>query len=335
MAANGARGQGRLAADGNNLDAQGKHRDAISGGALSTEGSVLPERTTEKHMSTPTASARRLFTQEAARSDVDMNLARAALLAAKEEYAQLPEELYLARLDQMAEEVKDRLADETAPLVVLEELLEMLFVRRRFRGNRESYYDPRNSFLNDVLDRGLGIPLTLGIVLLEVGWRLGLPMEGVNFPSHFLVRYKGSAMDLLIDPFDEGKVRFADEAQDFLDRVYGGMVRMQDNFLRRAGKRDMLIRLLTNLKGVYVNVGDHSRALAAVERILLLSPTARGENRSRGLLLARLGRRKEAVAQLEAYLTLAPAAPDADRIRGMVESLLSGRSVSDDGEVEL
>ena len=201
-------------------------------------------------MSTPTASARRLFAQEVARSEVDLDLARASLLAAKEEYSQLPEELYLARLDQMAEEVKDRLADETAPLVVMEELLEMLFVRRRFRGNREAYYDPRNSFLNDVLARGLGLPLTLGIVLLEVGWRLGLPMEGVNFPGHFLVRFKGNAVDLLIDPFDEGKVRFEDQAQELLDQVYGGVVRVQEGSPQRASKRDSLPRLLANLPGI-------------------------------------------------------------------------------------
>jgi regulator of sirC expression with transglutaminase-like and TPR domain len=281
-------------------------------------------------MSSPTTSARRLFAQEVARAEVDMGLARAALLAAKEEYPQLPEELYLARLDQMAEEVKDRLADETAPLVVLEGVLEVLFRRRRFRGNRESYQDPRNCFLNDVLDRGLGIPLTLGMVLLEVGWRLGLPLEGVNFPGHFLVRFKGSAVDLLIDPFEEGNVRFPDQAQELLDRVYGGSVRMQETFLRRAGKRDMLARLLTNLKGVYVNVADHRRALAAVERILLISPTSRVENRSRGLLLARMGRSSEAVEQLEAYLTLSPAASDAERIRDVVQGLRSGRPLTDE-----
>jgi regulator of sirC expression with transglutaminase-like and TPR domain len=286
-------------------------------------------------MSTPTASARRLFAQEVALSEVDLGLARAALLAAKEEYAQLPEELYLARLDQMAEEVKDRLADETAPLVVLEELLEMLFVRRRFRGNREAYYDPRNSFLNDVLDRGLGIPLTLGIVLLEVGWRLGLPMEGVSFPGHFLVRFKGSAVDLLIDPFDEGKVRFEDQAQELLDQVYGGVVRVQEAFLRRASKRDMLFRLLTNLKGIYVKVGDDARALAVVERMLLLHPTSRGENRSRGLLLARMGRGAEAVEQLEAYLKLVPGAPDAERIRTVVADLRAGRGMDQDSREDL
>ncbi len=199
-----------------------------------------------------------------------MNLARAALLVAQEEYPQLPVELYLARLDQMAEEVKDRLADESAPMVVLEELTEMLFVRRHFKGNREAYYDPRNSFLNDVLDRGRGIPLTLGMIILEVGWRLGLPLEGVSFPSHFLVRYRGDALSLLLDPFDPGSVRFEDQAQELLDQLYGGMVRVQDSFLKTATKRDMLIRLLTNLKGVYINLGDRGRALSMAERLLIL-----------------------------------------------------------------
>jgi regulator of sirC expression with transglutaminase-like and TPR domain len=281
-------------------------------------------------MSTPATSPRRLFAVEVARPEQDLNLARAALLVAKEEYPQLSVELYLARLDQMAEEVKDRLADETAPLVVLDELVRTLFERRRLRGNRTAYYDPRNSFLNDVLDRGVGIPLTLGIVLLEVAWRLHLPMEGVNFPSHFLVRYRGDAMHLLLDPFDGGRVRFEDQAQELLDQVYGGMVRVQDQFMRRATRRDMLARLLVNLKGVYVNVGDPVRALAVVERLLLIQPTARGENRDRGLLLARMGRRDEAAEQLEAYLELAPEAPDAERIRDIVGDLRAGRSLSDD-----
>ena len=263
-----------------------------------------------------------------------MNLARAALLVAQGEYPQIPVELYLARLDQMAEEVKDRLAEETAPLVVLEELLEMLFVRRGFAGNRKAYYDPRNSFLNDVLDRGTGIPLTLGIVLLEVGWRLGLPLEGVSFPGHFLVRFRGDVLNLLIDPFDGGKVRFEDQAQELLDQVYGGMVRVQPAFLRIASRRDMLVRLLTNLKGVYVNVGDHVRALAMVEHILLVRPDSRSDLRARGLILARMGRREEAVAQLQAYLEISPDAGDGERIRGMVDELRAGRAFADDQEAD-
>lgn len=258
-----------------------------------------------------------------------MDLARCALLVAKEEYPQLSVELYLARLDQMAEEVRDRLADESAPLVVLHELLDMLYNRRGFGPNRKAYYDPRNSFLNDVLDRGVGVPLTLGIVLLEVGWRVGLPVEGVNFPGHFLVRFKGDALDLLIDPFEAGKIRFEDQAQELLDRAYGGMVRLQEPFLRTASRRDMLVRLLTNLKGVYLKVEDHPRALAAVERLLMVTPTAPAENRSRGVLLARLGRREEAATQLEAYLRVSPGAADADRVEEMVKDLRAGRDVTD------
>jgi len=285
-------------------------------------------------MSAPAPHPRRLFAKEVARPDAELNMARAALLVAQEEYPQIPVELYLARLDQMAEEVKDRLSDETAPMVVLDELMEMLFRRRRFRGNREAYYDPRNSFLNDVLDRGVGIPLTLGMILLEVGWRLGLPLEGVNFPSHFLVRYRGDALNLLLDPFDDGKVRFEDQAQELLDQVYGGMVKVQDSFLRKATRRDMLVRLLTNLKGVYVNVGDNVRALGVVERLLVLQPTSRGDLRARGLLLARLGRRAEAAEQLQVYLDLAPGAGDAERIRSLVEDLRAGRPAGEAEEGE-
>ncbi len=290
------------------------------------------KRASPEPVSTPTLTPRRLLADEIARSDWEMNLARALLLVAKEEYPQLSVELYLARLDQLAEEVKDRLANETAPLVLLDELVNTLYVRRKMSGNQKAYYDPRNCFLNDVLDRGLGIPLTLGIVMLEVGWRLGLPLEGVSFPGPFLVRYKGEALDLLIDPFDGGKLRFEDEAQELLDGVYGGVVQLKDSFLRKADRRDMLLRLLTHLKGVYVNVGDHERALAAVERILLVTPTAPAANRSRGVLLARMGCHEAAAEQLGEYLRDSPGAADTQRVEQMLRDLRAGITPPDDLE---
>ncbi len=271
-------------------------------------------------MSAP-SSPRSEFAREVDRPDDQVNLARAALVVAREEYPQLPISPYLARLDQLAEEVKDRLNDETHPLIVLREVVHTLFGRHEFRGNREAYYDPRNSFLSDVLDRELGIPLTLGIIVLEVGWRLDLPLEPVNFPGHFLVRFPGEEVRLLVDPFDEGKIRFEDQAQELLDRVYGGMVRVRPQFLRTARRRDVLVRLLTNLKGVYSNVGDHQRALSAVDRILLIHPTSAGEIRDRGTLLARMGRIDEALEQLEWYLDTVPEAADAGRIRQLVDQL--------------
>ncbi len=283
-------------------------------------------------MSAPSRSARQLLAEELARPDAEMNLARACLLVAKEEYPQLCVDLYLARLDQLAEEARDRLGDETAPVVVLGEVVDLLYRRRKFRGNREAYYDPRNSYLNDVLDRGLGIPLTLGIVLLEVGWRLGLPMEGVRFPGHFLVRFQGEAYHLLIDPFHGGDARPEKDAQELLDRVYGGVVRMRPSYLRPATRREMFVRLLTNLKGVYTNVGDDVRALAVVERILMAIPTAPAENRMRGVLLARLGRHEEAVEQLERYLRVAPGASDVPRIEALLRDLREGRNPVDGSE---
>lgn len=258
---------------------------------------------------------------EVARGDEGMNLARAALLVATEEYPQLPLERYLGRLDSLAEEVKDRLSGEDAPPVVLRELVETLHERHRFRGNQEDYYDPRNLFLNDVLDRELGIPITLGIVVLEVGWRLGLPLEGVHFPAHFLVRYQGEVMRLLLDPFRNGEIRFEDQAQELLDRMYGGMVRLQPRFLQTAGRQEMLLRVARNLKGIHLNRGDPARALRAVEQILIVRPGIPGEERDRGILLARLGRTEEATAVLEAFLGGQPADSDVERVGRILERL--------------
>jgi regulator of sirC expression with transglutaminase-like and TPR domain len=272
-------------------------------------------------MTAPTATARSRFAAHITAPEQDVDLALAALLVAAEEYPQLEPELYLRRLDLLAERVRDRLADETAPLVVLHEMNRVLFEDEGFRGNAEAYYDPRNSFLNDVLDRRLGIPLTLSIVYLEVGWRLGVPLTGVNFPGHFLVRYEGAALQLLVDPFQKGEVRFQDQAQELLDRVYGGEVRLQPQYLRRAGKKDIIIRLLANLKGVYLNVRDDARALAAIERILLVRPSAVEETRDRGMVLARVGRVDEAIVELRSYLSTLPDAPDAERVRMLLDEL--------------
>ena len=261
----------------------------------------------------------------ASRPDQEIDLAAAALLIAAEEYPQLPLAPYIRRLDLLADRVGDRLSGETAPTIVLQEMCRVLFRESGFRGNGDAYYDPRNSFLNDVLDRRLGIPITLGIVVLEVGWRIGLPLSGINFPGHFLVRYDGEVARLLVDPFDGGRVRWEDEGQELLDRVYGGMVRMRPEFLQPASRGDILARVLTNLKGIYLNARDDARALAAVDRILLFRPGAAVELRDRGLLLARTGRTDEAVLELERYLDFSPAAPDAQRVRSLIADLSRAR----------
>jgi regulator of sirC expression with transglutaminase-like and TPR domain len=272
-------------------------------------------------VSLPAPSPRSRFAAQAALPEPEVDLAMAALLIAAEEYPQLVPEPYLRRLDELAERVRDRQWDATAPVVVLQDLSRVLFEEEGFRGNEEEYYDPRNSFLNDVLDRRLGIPITLSVVYLEVGWRLGLPLHGVNFPGHFLVRYDGEALKLLIDPFQGGRVRFEDEAQDLLDHVYGGSIRMKDEFLRPADRRAILVRILENLKGNYLNSRDDVRALAALERVLLLLPDSADHVRDRGMILTRLGRDGEAGEALRRYLELVPDAPDRVRIEMLLDQL--------------
>lgn len=272
-------------------------------------------------MGVPSQSPRHRLAHELTKSEHEIDLARVALLIAQEEYPQLPLERYSARLDLLAEEARDRLSGETAGPVVLQEVIRTLYERNGLRGNEEAYHDPRNSFLNDVLDRNLGIPITLAIVLLEVGWRLDLPLEGVNFPGRFLVRYRGEEQRLLIDPFDNGRMRFEDEAQELLDQVYGGLVKVQPDFLEAATRRDIVLRLLLHLKTLYANVKDDVRMLAAIERVLLVDPSLTGEQRDRGMILARLGRRGEAVEQFRAYLDFSPGAADASSVRGMIERL--------------
>jgi regulator of sirC expression with transglutaminase-like and TPR domain len=261
------------------------------------------------------------FADIVSRADVDIDLATAALLIAQEEYPQLAPEPYLQRLDVLAERTKDRLANENAPLIVLQEVSRVMFEEEEFRGNATEYYDPRNSFLNDVLDRRTGIPITLSIIYLEIGWRLGLPLEGVNFPGHFLVRYEGETVRLLADPYQDGAIRFEDEAQSLLDQVSGGSLALQPTHLRRAGKRDILIRLLSNLKGIYLNQRDDARALAAIERIIIMRPDAAEDIRDAALALTRLGREQEAVPQLVEYLRLTPDAPDRPRIEILLQHI--------------
>jgi regulator of sirC expression with transglutaminase-like and TPR domain len=272
-------------------------------------------------LSVPAPAARTRFAAMVELPDQAIDLASAALLIAAEEYPQLVIESYLRRLDLLAERVRDRLSDETAPVLVLQDLSRVLFTEEGFHGNQEDYYDPRNLFLNDVLDRRIGIPITLSILYLEVGWRLGLPLEGINFPAHFLVGYRGEAMRLLIDPFQNAMVRFEDEAQGLLDNAYGGRVQLRPEFLRAATRKDILVRLLSSLKSIYLNHHDDARALNTIERVLLVRPESIDDIRDRGKTLVRLGREAEAIPLLRDYLQRAPAAADAPSVRVLLDRL--------------
>lgn len=242
--------------------------------------------------------------------DDRIDLAETALLIAQQEYPALEVAAYLRRLDAMAEAVRLRL-DASADLRRrLAALNDHLFVREGFCGNAEDYYDPRNSFLNEVLDRRTGIPISLSVVYLEVGRRLGLPLQGAGMPGHFLVVCSGPDEHLVVDPFGGGAILSPADCQRILDGLYQKRVVFAPRMLAPVGPRQILMRILNNLKRIFVQRDQYSKALAVVDRLLILHPDSPEELRDRGLLACQLKRYAEASADLDRYLRLSPEAED-------------------------
>jgi regulator of sirC expression with transglutaminase-like and TPR domain len=256
----------------------------------------------------------RNFRAAIALSDEQIDLGRAALAIAQEEYPSLRVETYLERLDRLATTARDRSAEENSPYRLIACLNHVLFTQEGYRGNRDDYYDPRNSYLNEVLERRKGIPITLSVLYMEVARRAGLKLHGIGFPGHFLVKYVGDEGEIVIDPFDKGEVRTLEELQEMLDRLYGGKVAFHPDFLAPVSNRDIVQRMLNNLKAIYVRQEDLSRALSVAERLVIIDPTSPQEIRDRGLLYLKLDRAAEALEDLETYLRLAPDAADAEEI---------------------
>jgi regulator of sirC expression with transglutaminase-like and TPR domain len=251
-------------------------------------------------------------------------LAEAALAVAEEEYPHLPVADYLSRLEELASRVSDRLGDRRDAASKLRSLRTVLFDEEGFRGNSDQYYDPRNSFLNEVLDRRLGIPITLSIVYLEVASRVGLSVQGVAFPGHFLVKHASGDREIFIDAFRGGELLSADDCAARYRTVVPGR-ELDRRVLEGVSARHILARMLHNLKKIYVEASDDVRALWVVDRLLLLTPGDPAERRDRGLVEARLGGSAAALADLEAYLSAMPGAADADEVRDLVQQL-RGRS---------
>lgn len=254
-------------------------------------------------------------------SEAELNLAEAALLIAGEEYPDLDAGHYLAFLDDLATSARPAITDSGDPAARVGALNAEVFERQRFRGNVEDYYDPRNSFLNDVIDRRKGIPITLSVVYLEVGWRLGLPLSGVGMPGHFLVKYDADPEPILIDPFSEGQLLTAADCQQRLNQLYGGGVPLRPSYFEAVSKRQILIRMLTNLKGIYLQLNDFDRALAAVDRVLLLNPDDFLQYRDRGVIQFQRREYSAAVGDLQSYLQVRPEPSDAAAVRRTLEEI--------------
>ena len=262
---------------------------------------------------------RQRFREAIAVPDAEMDLARAALAIAQEAYPDLAIEPYLERLDGWATAARDRLPAERYPLRVLGTISAYLYDELGFRGNRDDYYDPRNSFLNDVLDRRMGIPITLSLVYLDVARRLDFPMEGIGMPGHFLIRPTFEGAGIYVDAFSGGEVLFPEDCAQRLSQLAGHPVPFRAEFLAPVSPRRFLARMLTNLKSIYIQAQRADLALGTVERLLLLFPDAGTELRDRGLLRLQLERIDDACRDLRDYLRVTPDARDRPAIEALLD----------------
>ena len=262
------------------------------------------------------SEVKRLFAEMVSRHEEDINLAEAALLYAKVEYPDLDIEKYLRRIDLIAEEINKNLSRGNDPNYLITEINRYLFSVAGFRGNREDYYDPKNSFLNDVLDRKKGMPIMLSVLYMEIANRLGLNLKGVGFPGHFIVKFEGSRELILIDPFNDGRILTESDCQKILDRIYLEKLHFRPEMLKSASKKEILTRMLTNLKNIYLGSKNYLKALSIVEFILLITPDSVTEMRDRGMIYYQLECFSQALLDLEKYLKIYPEAPDEKIIRG-------------------
>jgi regulator of sirC expression with transglutaminase-like and TPR domain len=255
----------------------------------------------------------------------DPDLAIAALMIARIEYPHLDAGRYIDRLDELGREASGRLAGaerlpHDAPrfadpltLARVTALSEYLFQDQRFTGNQDHYEDPRNSFLNEVLDRRTGIPITLAVVYMEVARRAGLHVEGINFPGHFLVRCPAPRRtlddggDLIIDAYHGGALLSEDACRQLLRRHAGDAAEDDIRHLRHATKPQIVVRMLLNLKRAYVNMHSFPQARDVTELLLAVNPSGVTELRDRGLLAYQMNDFSSALRDLQSYLELAPA----------------------------
>jgi regulator of sirC expression with transglutaminase-like and TPR domain len=197
----------------------------------------------------------------------------------------------------------------------------VLFSRHGFRGNRDDYYDPKNSFLNELIERKIGIPITLSVLYMEVARRIGLGVDGVGFPGHFLVKAVCADDEVVIDPFDGGEVRSREDLEALLKQMYGGKLDFRSDFLAAVSNKQILQRMLNNLKVIYVKANDLIKTLAVLDRLLILDPASAEDTRDRGVIYTRLECFGQAKDDFERYLQLAPDADDSAAVREQLVEL--------------
>lgn len=252
-----------------------------------------------------------------------IDLVEAALLIARTAFPDLISSQYTDRLDRWAERLLSRLDTLPGTGEILTNLNRILFDEEDFRGNQENYYDPQNSFLNRVLERKLGIPITLSLVYSEVGRRAGFPVHGIALPGHFLVGLLHASGTLYVDPFNGGEVLTEKECRDRIEAGYGPEAAADTGWKTPAGSKMILKRMLRNLKGIYRHLNQEQQFFEMLQWILAVDPEAADELKERGLLYEAMGNNRSAVIDFERYLETAPGAVDKEMIEAKIKLLRS------------
>src|SRR5438105_15089744 len=265
--------------------------------------------------------SRKTFEQLVTLPDSAIPLAEAALLMACEEYPQLEVSPYVDKLDHMAEMAQESLRSGDSPIETVEKINTLLFETLGFRGNTDDYYDPRNSFFNDVLDRRIGIPITLSTVYMEVARRLKFPIVGVGMPGHFIVKYSDRSEEFFLDPFNRGEILTRDDCRSRIYEQYGDAVEFHERMLGRVTHRQILWRMLNNLKEIYLKAHAFDKGLAIVDMMLMVDSEEIPQFRDRGLLRLQLRQFGGAIRDLEHYVKSSPNAPDREEMENHLKDL--------------
>lgn len=259
------------------------------------------------------------------RSEIDderVDLLRAALTFARIEDLQLDIDRYVRQVEELSRRAAAKVQDLDDPAQIIAALNEVLFKEEMFRGNTVDYYNPRNSFLNDVLDRRLGIPITLALVYMEVARRMGFPLFGVGMPGHFLLKhYDVDGRAILIDAFERGSIVTEEDCRQKLDAIYSGQLALQPEFLLPVTRRQMLTRMLNNLRSIYLAQRDFRRAVQVVDLVLVIYPRSPEDVKQRAVLRYNLNDYRGALNDFEEYVKMSPDASDAEEIKQTALSL--------------
>jgi regulator of sirC expression with transglutaminase-like and TPR domain len=264
------------------------------------------------------AFARRRFRELAGLPEPALDLVEASLVIALEDAPGLEIDRYLQQVGDWSDAVRERLEGSRDIERIVESINHLLFEEEGFHGESEDYYDPRSALLNETLDRHAGLPIALSILYIEISRRVGMEASGVSLPGRFLVKFSGEFGQIVVDPFDGGRVLSTVELQKLLDAVYGGGVRLREHHLRAFGTREILARELAHLKAAYLARHDLPRAAASIDRLLILDENDPYELHDRATLAAQMHAYRQAIECFERYLALMPHAENVARVREQI-----------------